>query len=91
MCGSTSVRGPIPKTDICLYPRVCVCVCVCVCVSPPLQTACAGTGVGSVSVSGDADGLPGFPAQFTRGHTLSEVHGPILTADGKHLHTTAMG
>lgn len=72
-----------------VYIRVCVCESICVHTeaSPPLQAVGAGTGVGSVSVSGNADGLPGFPTEFTGGHTLSEVYRPVLTADAPHLHT----
>lgn len=83
-----TVSSPLPKmlTEICLYPCVCLSVCVFTEVYLPLQAVCACTGVGSVSVSGDGDGLPGFPTQFTGGHTLSEVHRPILAADSKHLH-----
>lgn len=59
--------------------------------SLPLQAACAGTGVGSISISRDADGLPGLPAEFAGGHTLAEVHRPILTANRKHLRTQRQG
>lgn len=59
--------------------------------SLPLQAACAGTGVGSIPVARDADGLPGLPTQFAGGHTLAEVHRPILTANSQHLHMQQQG
>lgn len=51
----------------------------------PVLTVCTGTGVGSLPISRNADGLPGFTAQLTGGNTLSEVHHPVLTANGPHL------
>lgn len=69
---------------------MCVCVYVCVHVpSPPVQTATAGGGVGpDVSVSGHVDSLPGFTTQLTGGHTLTEIHCSVLTADTPHLDGT---
>lgn len=58
-------------------------------VSPPLLAVCAGTGVGSIYISGDTDGLPCFPTQFTGGHTLPKAHRPVLTADSKDLDRAA--